>query len=48
MGFAVAYSDNDTSPGREIFLGSVPIAGSNKNKVWTNADSLGRLKLIRE
>ncbi len=46
MGFAVAYCDNDGSPQRENFIGSVFILGADKNQAWINADILGTLLLV--
>lgn len=46
MGFALAYCDNDRSAQRENFMGSVPIAGEDKNQGWINADVFGALELI--
>lgn len=45
MGFALAYCDNDKSPERENFMGSVFIPGKDKNVGWINADVFGRLVL---
>ncbi|SDH24797.1 DUF6265 family protein [Winogradskyella thalassocola] len=45
MGFALAYCDNDTSKTRENFIGSVFVAGEDKNRGWINASIFGTLKL---
>ena len=45
MGFALAYCDNDHSPERENFIGSVFIPGKDKNVGWINADVFGHLIL---
>lgn len=45
MGFMVAYCDNDHSPEREHFVGSVPISGEDKNRGWIDAGTFGLLKL---
>ncbi len=45
MGFAIAYCDNDFREKRESFLGSVPIAGEDKNRAWRDADVFGILLL---
>ncbi len=37
IGFALAYCDNDHSPERENFMGSVPVAGEDKNRGWIDA-----------
>ena len=47
MGFALAYCDADGNGTREHFMGSVPIAGSNKNIAWQTADVFGDLILVR-
>ena len=45
MGFALAYCDNDRSSERENFMGSVPIAGPDKNLGWIDAGVFGLLEL---
>jgi hypothetical protein len=45
MGFALAYCDNDNSPERENFIGSVPVPGPDKNRGWIDADIFGLLTL---
>lgn len=45
IGFALAYSDNDTSTERENFIGSVFVSGEDKNKAWIDADIFGTLIL---
>ncbi len=45
MGFMIAYCDNDTSPERESFYGSVIIEGNDKNIGWIDANIFGLLKL---
>lgn len=48
MGFALAYCDNDHSPERENFIGSVPVAGEDKNRGWIDAGIFGLLELKGE
>lgn len=43
IGFALAYCDNDSSPERENFFGSVPVAGTDKNRGWIDAGIFGTL-----
>ncbi|MCC2545581.1 CBM9 family sugar-binding protein [Hymenobacter sp. BT175] len=43
IGFALAYCDNDASAERENFFGSVPIAGTDKNRGWIDAGVFGTL-----
>jgi len=45
LGFALAYCDNDESAERENFIGSVFVAGEDKNQGWINADIFGTLIL---
>ncbi len=45
MGFALAYCDNDRSPEREHFMGSVAIPGEDKNRAWRDASLFGILIL---
>lgn len=45
MGFALAYCDNDHSPERENFMGSVPVTGNDKNRGWIDAGIFGLLVL---
>ncbi|MGB3150065.1 MAG: sugar-binding protein [Maribacter sp.] len=45
IGFALAYCDNDSSPERENFIGSVFVPGEDKNQGWINADIFGTLVL---
>jgi Carbohydrate family 9 binding domain-like len=45
MGFALAYCDNDHSAEREHFIGSVPVAGEDKNRGWIDAGIFGLLRL---
>jgi hypothetical protein len=45
MGFALAYCDNDHSPERENFMGSVPVEGADKNRGWIDAGIFGTLLL---
>lgn len=45
MGFAIAYCDNDSSPERENFIGSIPVAGKDKNRGWIDAGIFGTLLL---
>lgn len=46
IGFAIAYCDNDSSPERENFIGSVPVKGRDKNRGWIDAGIFGTLQLI--
>ncbi len=46
IGFAIAYNDNDTSPERENFMGSIFVAGDNKNQGWINANIFGTILLV--
>lgn len=48
MGFMVAYCDNDKSPEREHFIGSVPIAGEDKNRGWIDAGVFEKVMLNNE
>ena len=45
MGFALAYCDNDHSPERENFMGSVKVEGEDKNRGWIDAGIFGVLVL---
>jgi hypothetical protein len=45
MGFALAYCDNDRSAERENFIGSVRVAGEDKNRGWIDAGIFGTLTL---
>lgn len=45
MGFAVAYCDNDRSATRENFIGSVYVAGEDKNRGYIDADIFGDIVL---
>lgn len=45
MGFALAYCDNDHSPERENFIGSVIVEGEDKNRGWIDAGIFGILVL---
>lgn len=45
MGFALAYCDNDHSPERESFIGSVRVDGDDKNRAWIDAGIFGLLTL---
>lgn len=45
MGFALAYCDNDRSPERENFIGSVKVEGEDKNRGWIDAGIFGLLTL---
>ncbi len=44
IGFALAYCDNDSSPERENFIGSVPVPGQDKNQGYKNAWIFGLLE----
>lgn len=46
LGFALAYCDNDTSEERENFIGSVAVAGEDKNRGWIDAGIFGTLDLV--
>lgn len=46
IGFALAYCDNDGSPERENFFGSVPVAGVDKNRGWIDAGIFGTLVTV--
>ena len=46
MGFMLAYCDNDASKERESFIGSVPIAGKDKNQGYKNASVFGTIVLV--
>lgn len=45
VGFAIAYCDNDGSPERENFIGSIPVEGEDKNQGWIDANIFGTLLL---
>ncbi len=45
MGFALAYCDNDGSPERENFIGSVFVPGADKNRGYIDAGIFGKLML---
>lgn len=45
IGFALAYCDNDHSPERENFIGSVPVQGPDKNRGWIDAGIFGLMVL---
>ena len=45
IGFAIAYCDNDGSPERENFIGSIPVDGEDKNQGWIDANIFGTLVL---
>jgi hypothetical protein len=45
MGFSLAYCDNDHSPERENFMGSVRVDGEDKNRSWIDAGIFGLLTL---
>ncbi len=47
IGFALAYADNDRSEKRENLIGSVFVAGENKNKGWIDANVFGTLQLVK-
>lgn len=47
MGFALAYCDNDHSPERENFIGSVKVEGEDKNRGWIDAGIFGLLTLTK-
>ena len=45
IGFALAYCDNDASVERENFIGSIAVAGEDKNRGWIDANIFGTLLL---
>ena len=45
IGFAIAYCDNDISPNRENFIGSIAVEGEDKNRGWIDANIFGTLIL---
>ena len=45
VGFALAYCDNDDSVERENFIGSIAVAGEDKNRGWIDASIFGTLLL---
>lgn len=45
VGFAIAYCDNDTSEGRENFIGSVVVEGLDKDRGWKDAGIFGTIEL---
>jgi hypothetical protein len=47
LGFAVSYNDNDGNMRRENFIGSIPVAGEDKNKGWIDAGIFGELTLVK-
>ncbi len=48
LGFALAYCDNDYSQERENFIGSVAVAGEDKNRGWIDASIFGTLELVEK
>jgi hypothetical protein len=46
MGLATAYCDNDGHFDRESFMGSIYIAGKDKNTAWQDAGVFGTLELL--
>tara|TARA_B100000809_G_scaffold156285_1_gene153597 strand:+ start:2319 stop:2624 length:306 start_codon:yes stop_codon:yes gene_type:complete len=46
IGFALAYCDNDNSDIRDNFIGSIAIAGEDKNQGYINTNIFGTLLLI--
>lgn len=46
MGFALAYCDNDGGTARQSFIGSEPIAGTDKNVAYKDANVFGDLELV--
>lgn len=46
LGFALAYCDNDASPERENFIGSVAVDGKDKNRGWIDAGIFGTIELV--
>ena len=47
LGFAVSYNDNDGDMRRENFIGSIDVAGEDKNQGWIDAGIFGELELIK-
>ena len=45
MGFALSYCDNDGSPERENFIGSIFVPGADKNRGYIDASIFGKLLL---
>lgn len=45
IGFMLAYCDNDRSPERENFVGSVVVEGTDKNRGWIDAGIFGKFTL---
>ena len=48
IGFALAYCDNDASPTRENFIGSVAVEGDDKNRGWIDAGIFGTIQLTEK
>ncbi len=48
LGFALAYCDNDGSPERENFIGSVVVEGEDKNRGWIDAGIFGTIQLVEK
>ena len=46
IGFMVAYCDNDNSPEREHFVGSIAIEGEDKNRGWIDAGVFNNWTLV--
>lgn len=47
MGFAVSYNDNDGDNRRENFIGSIYVAGEDKNQGWIDAGIFGEVLLVK-
>jgi hypothetical protein len=46
MGWSVAYNDNDLGASRQNMIGSIFIAGNDKNVSYFNSSVFGQLKLV--
>ncbi|HEX2937259.1 MAG TPA: sugar-binding protein [Bacteroidales bacterium] len=46
MGWSIAYNDNDLGSTRQNMIGSIYIAGSDKNVSYFNSSVFGELKLV--
>jgi len=46
LGYALAYCDSDASKTRESFIGSIAIAGTDKNRAYIDAGIFGTMELV--
>ncbi|HPG39329.1 MAG TPA: CBM9 family sugar-binding protein [bacterium] len=46
LGYALAYCDSDNSKTRESFIGSIAIAGVDKNRAYIDAGIFGTMELV--